>query len=130
MNQSHRNKAFVADYLNAISGHDKTQEVLAQYITDQVLIEHIIFFDGAFPRYEMIADEMISEGNQIIVRARMVGKHEGEFGEIPPSHRVMNFPFVVSYVIENNKIISHWLIADQMLLLEQLGVESPVSSAH
>lgn len=123
MNQSQRNKVFIADYINALSGHDKTPEMLAQYITDQVLIEHIIFFDTAFPRYEKIADEMISEGNQIILRARMVGKHEGVFGDIPPTHREVNFPFVVSYIIENNKIVSHWLIADQMILMDQLGME-------
>ena len=128
MNQAKQNKTFVAEYLHAISGQEKTYDLLARYIADQVLIEHIIFFDTAFPRYEMIADEMISEGNQIIVRARLIGKHEGAFGNFPPSFRDLNLPFVVSYVIENNKIVSHWLVADQMLLLEQMGVETPISS--
>ncbi len=129
MNQAMKNKEFVIEYLNVLSGKDKTPEILAQYTTDQELIGHIIFFDSAFPKYEMIADEMISEGNQIIVRARMIGKHEGVFGDIPPSHRSMDFPFVVSYIIENNKIVSHWLVADQMLLMQQLGVE-PAVAAH
>ena len=128
MNQAKENKEFVLEYLNAISGKVKSKEAMAHYITDQELIEHIIFFDGAFPKYEMIADEMISEGNQIIVRARLIGKHEGVFGDIQPSYRSVDFPFVVSYVIENNKIISHWLVADQMVLLEQLGIEQGVAS--
>jgi predicted ester cyclase len=28
----------------------------------------------------------------------------------------------VSYEIENGKIVHHWLIADQMILMEQLGL--------
>lgn len=130
MNQAKENKAFVLEYLNVLSGHEKTREIMAPYITDQELIEHIIFFDGAFPKYEMVADEMISEGNKIMVRARLIGKHEGVFGDIMPSYRTVNFPFVVTYVIENRKIVSHWLVADQMVLMEQLGVEQAVTSGH
>jgi predicted ester cyclase len=29
---------------------------------------------------------------------------------------------VVGYEIENEKIINHWVIADQVMLMEQLGV--------
>ncbi len=127
MNQAKENKAFVLEYLNVLSGKEKTREMMAQYITDQELIEHIMFFDAAFPKYEMIVDEMISEDNKIMVRARLIGKHEGVFGDIPPSYRSVNFPFVVTYVIENRKIVSHWLIADQMALLVQLGIEQGVA---
>ena len=70
---------------------------------------------------------MISVGNQIIVRARAVGKHEGAFGDIPPTHRNLDFPFVISYTLLNNKIVSHWLVADQMALMEQLGVEQTLA---
>lgn len=127
MNQAKENKAFVLAYLNAISGKEKTPEIMSQYISDEGLIEHIIFFDGAFPCYEMVADEMISEGNKIMVRARLIGKHEGLFGDIMPSYRSVNFPFVVTYMIKNQKIVSHWLIADQMVLMEQLGIEQAVA---
>ena len=128
MTQSMKNKEFVLEYLNALSGKEKTQEILAHYISDQGLIDHILFFDGAFPKYEMITEEMVAEGNQIIVRARLVGKHEGEFAGIMPSYRQVDFPFVVSYIIENNKIVSHWLVADQMVLMQQLGIEQ--AQAH
>ena len=127
MNQVMKNKEFIIEYLNAISGKVKTQEIMARYISDPKLIEHITFFDSAFPKYELIADEMISEGNQIIVRARAVGKHEGAFGDIPPTHRNLDFPFVISYTLLNNKIVSHWLVADQMALMEQLGVEQTLA---
>jgi predicted ester cyclase len=35
---------------------------------------------------------------------------------------MVEFPLVISYEIESGKIVHHWLIADSMALMEQLGV--------
>ena len=128
MNQAMKNKAFILEYFNAMSRNEVTPELLAQYTTDQGLIEHIMFFESVFPRYKVIADEMTAEDNRVVVRCHMIGKHEGAFGDIPPTHRTVNLPCVVSYTIENRKIVSHWLIADQMILLEQLGAGQMVAA--
>ncbi len=122
MDQAKKNKDFIIRYINAISGVIKTRELCDQYIKDNSLTEHILFFDGVFPKYEMFMDEITGEGNRVIVRARLKGKHEGELNGIPPTHKEVLFPFVIGYEIENNKIISHWLLADQIMLMEQLGV--------
>ena len=127
MEQVQQNKEFVIRYLNALSGVTKTRELMEKYISDEELIGHIAFFDTAFPKYEMFADEITAEGNRVVVRARMKGCHEGEFNGIVPTHRKVEFPFVVSYDIENGKIVHHWLIADSMALMEQLGLmKAPV----
>lgn len=122
MNQVKKNKEFVIGYFNAISGVTKTRELCEQFITDQALIGHILFFDGAFPKYEMFIDEITGEDNRIVVRGRFKGKHEGELNGIPPTYKEVFFPFVIGYEIDKNKILSHWLIADQVALMEQLGV--------
>jgi predicted ester cyclase len=96
--------------------------MMEQYMTYEELLGHIAFFDTAFPKYEMFADEITAEGNRVVVRARMKGHHEGEFNGIPPTHRKIEIPFVISYDIENGKIVHHWLIADSMALMEQLGL--------
>jgi predicted ester cyclase len=122
MEQLKQNKEFIIRYLNALSGVTKTRQLMEKYITDEELIGHITFFEMAFPKYEVFMDELTSEGNRVVVRARMKGVHEGEFNGIPPTHRSVELPFVVSYEIENEKIVHHWLIADSMALMEQLGV--------
>ena len=53
MNQAMKNKAFILEYFNAMSRNEITPELLAQYITDQGLIEHIMFFESVFPKYKM-----------------------------------------------------------------------------
>ena len=127
MEQLRKNKEFVVAYFNAISGVAKTRSLISKYVADEGLIEHIEFFDAAFPNYELFVDEMTAEGDRVVVRARMKGKHEGVLNGIPPTHRSIEIAFCIGYEIENGKIIHHWLIADQMGLLEQLGVLNAVS---
>ena len=122
MDQTKKNKEFIINYVNGLSGVVKTRELCEQSIADNALTEHILFFDAVFPRYEMLMDEVTGDGNRVIVRARLKGKHEGELNGIPATHKEVLFPFVIGYEIENNKIVSHWLIADQLMLMEQLGV--------
>ena len=127
MDNLQKNKELVIEYFNAISGVKKTRELLEKYVSDKQLIEHIEFFDTVFPAYELYADEMLAEGNRVVVKARAKGRHEGELNGIPPTYKNVEFPFSIGYEIENNKIISHWLIADQMVLMEQLGVMNTVA---
>ena len=129
MNQAQENKEFILRYYNAVSGNLKTVELLSQFIDDPVLIDCITFFDGAFPRYDMTADEMTSEGNRVVVRATMSGRHEGIYSGIMPTYRKVKFPVIVSYEIVNNKIATHWLVGNQMVIMEQLGVEMVAADA-
>ena len=85
MEQQKQNKEFIIRYLNALSGETKTRELMEQYMTDEELLGHIAFFDAAFPKYEMFADEITAEGNRVVIRARMKGCHEGEFNGIIPT---------------------------------------------
>lgn len=122
MDQAKKNKAFIVRYFNAISGVPKTEDLLVGYITDDKLMNHIQFFESAFPKYEMLIDEMTAEGNRVVVRARVKGRHEGELSGIPATLKEIEVPFVISYEIQDEKIIGHWLLADQMMVMEQLGV--------
>lgn len=123
MEQEQKNKQLIINYINEVaSGAPKTRALLEKYITDKMLIGHIEFFEKAFPGYKLFIDEITAEGNRVVLRARNKAVHLGYLGEIPPTGKEVDFPFVVGYEIENEKIISHWMIADQMTLMQQLGV--------
>lgn len=117
-----QNKQFVLEYFNAISGVKKTEEIMDRYLDDDELKEHIIFFDTIFPNYELLADEITAEGNRVIVLARLRGTHKGEMNGIPPTYKDVDFKFAIGYIIDKGKIVDHWMIADQVALMEQLGV--------
>lgn len=127
MDSLQKNKELVIDYYNAVSGVKKTRKLMEKYLSDNHLIEHIEFFDTVFPAYEIFADEITAEGNRVVVKARIKGRHEGELSGIPPTQKKVEVPFAIGYEIEENKIINHWMIFDQMMLMEQLGVMNTVS---
>lgn len=122
MEKVKQNRAFIVRYYNAISGVVKSKELCKQFTNDQKLIDHIMFFDGAFPKYELFIEEMIAEEDKVLVRGRACGTHEAVFNGIPPTYKKMDLPFVIRYTISNGKITDHWLMADQVILMEQLGV--------
>jgi predicted ester cyclase len=118
------NKAFVQGYLDALSGKDKPAEVQDQYIaeSDKELKEHIMFFEASFPHYELIADDMIAEGDKVSVLARFKGAHNGELLGIAPTGKEVDVPFAITYRLAGGKIVEHWMSFDRMALMEQLGV--------
>jgi len=130
MEQHRKNKEFIINYFNTLRDLGPTKEVLEKYITDEALIGHIETFEIAFPKYEIVADEITAEGNRVVVQARAKGTHLGNLGGIPPTYKTVDFPFVIRYEIENEKIISHWMLADQMSLMEQLGVIPAAAATH
>ena len=131
MEQQRKNKEFIINYFNdfADAPNPIPDELLKKYIADEALIGHIRFFEAAFPDYKIEADEMTAESNRVVVSARMIGTHTGNLGDIPPTYKKVDFPFVIRYEIENEKIVSHWMLADQMKLMEQLGV-IPSAATH
>jgi predicted ester cyclase len=122
MEQNNKNKNFILEYLKALSGVDKTSELLKKYIDDEKLIEHILFFERVFPKYDLLADEITSEDDRVVIYARFKGTHLGELNGIPATFKQVELPLAVGYKIKNNKITAHWIVIDQMMLLEQLGV--------
>jgi len=118
-----KNKEFVLDYFEAISGKKKEAKEIDKYMDDDELKEHILFFDTIFPKYELYADEITAENNRVIVLGRLKGRHEGEMNGIPPTYKNVDFKFSIGYTIDKGIIVDHWMIADQAGLMEQLGVK-------
>ena len=117
-------KAFLRRYLDALSGKDKPAATIDTYIadSDEELKQHIVFNEAAFPRYKLIADDMIAEGDKVAVHARFEGTHQGELMGIPPTGKEVSVPFIITYRIAEGKIVQHWMSFDRMALMEQLGV--------
>ena len=116
------NKEFILRYIDAMNGKVKDAAICDLFMTDQKLKEHILFFDAIFPQYDAEVEEMMAEDDRVMLRVRMRGVHEGPFNGIPPTFKTVEFPFIITYTIRNGKIVDHWLVADQMELLQQLGV--------
>jgi predicted ester cyclase len=116
------NKAFIRRYFEEL-GKDKSPETVDKYIadSDQELKEHIAFFEAAFPGYQLVADDLVAEGDKICVRSTFTGTHEGDLMGLAPTHKTATIPIMLIYRIAGGKIAEHWMVADQMSLMQQLG---------
>lgn len=79
-------------------------------------------FLAAFPDLQMTADEMIAEGDKVVVRGTMSGTHKGEFMGIPPTNKGFKAQFFDIVEIRDGKATAHWGLTDQAAMMEQLGL--------
>jgi len=108
------------EYINATSGSIKTRELLEKYNGDPGLVDNILFKESIFPQYEVCVEEIIAEGDRVVVRAKFKGIHKGEWLDVAPTNKEVTYTFVVGYEIRNNKIAHSWLVADNLAIVEQL----------
>ena len=123
------NKTFISRYFEALSGKDKATAAVNRYVTDEELKHHIALYEAAFPNYELIAENMIAEGDKVVVRSTFRGTHKGDLMGIAPTGKQVTMPLILIYRIADDKIVEHWMQADALGMLQQLGVIPPMGQA-
>ena len=122
-------KALITNYLRALSGNVKTPGIVREYVVDTKLLNHIAEVEAAFPRYELLADDMLQDGDLVVVRGTFRGVHQGPFAGIEPTGKSASAGLIIIYRIEGGKIVDHWLQFDLFALVQQLQINSEVVSA-
>jgi predicted ester cyclase len=119
------NKAFISRYLDAINGKEKPAAVVDQFISeaDALLKQHIAGYEAAFPRYALIAEDMIAEADKVVVRFTFRATYGGGFMNIPATGQQVAMPGIIIYRIADGKIVEHWMQVDSAALMQQLGVQ-------
>jgi predicted ester cyclase len=118
---SESNKKLIRLYLESVSGLEKTVSLIHQYVEDENLVQHILEMEYAFPKYEVTAEDMIEENDKVVLRATMQARHEGEWMGIPATGVKVAVPMMVIYQISGGKIVHHWMNADMLALMQQIG---------
>lgn len=116
------NKQFITRYLaEVLSGQPKTKSLVKRFVADAELEEHIEFFEAAFPGYTLTAEDMVAEGDKVALRATFRGVHRGEFMGVPPTGKQVAIALMLIYRIADGKIVEHWMNADALSLMQQIG---------
>jgi predicted ester cyclase len=119
------NKAIVVEYLEALR-KDKSPATLDAYIAEDDLKHHIAMYEASFPGYWLDAEEIVAEGDRVMVRGLVRGVHKGQLMHLAPTNRVVAVPFFISYRMAEGKIVEHHLLVDMPALMKELGVEPAV----
>jgi steroid delta-isomerase-like uncharacterized protein len=67
-------------------------------------------------------EDVIAEGDKVVVRWTGSGKHEGEFMGIPPTGKSFTIAGIDIHRIQDETMAEHWHVVDQLSLLQQLGI--------
>jgi steroid delta-isomerase-like uncharacterized protein len=76
---------------------------------------------GAFPDFDIKIDDLIQEGNKVVVRSTITGTQRQTFAGLPATGRSMKIQAVDIHEIENGKIVRTWHTEDWMTGLRELG---------
>lgn len=77
--------------------------------------------NAVFPDWSVRVDDLIAEGDKVVVRATGSGTHHGEFMGIPPTGRRVSVTWIAIYRVKDGKLAEHWQNLDELGLLKQLG---------
>ena len=75
--------------------------------------------------YRDTVDDLVAEGDKVVVRWTFRGTHPGEFQGVPPTGKQVTIIGISIFRIVGNKVVEDWTIIDLLGLLQQLGVIPP-----
>ena len=92
-----------------LRGLDEFKQFLSHYLT-------------AFPDARFTVEDEIAEGELVASRATLHGTHQGEFMGIQPTGKQVTSTGIAIDRIVDGKFVEGWLEADNLGMLQQLGV--------
>lgn len=85
------------------------------------LKERVTIIKDAFGQTFKIED-LIAEGDKVVVRWTGSGKQVGEFNGMPATGKEFTIAGIDIHRFKEGRIAEHWQVVDQLSLLQQLGV--------
>jgi steroid delta-isomerase-like uncharacterized protein len=76
----------------------------------------------AFPDLHVTIEDMIGEGDKVVVRFTFRGTHQGDLRSIPPTGKQVEVTGIDIICAANGKVVEEWANIDELGLMQQLGV--------
>lgn len=79
------------------------------------------YFFNAFPDGNGTIEDLIAEGDKLVVRLTFRGTHQGEFFGIPATGKSVSVSQTHIFRFSGEKMAEHWSNSDDLGMLRQLG---------
>jgi len=79
-------------------------------------------FRQAFPNLIIVIEDMVAEGDKVVARCSVRGKHEGDFPGRAATQSHVEFTGITIVRIDNGKIVEAWNNFDFMTMYKQIGL--------
>jgi steroid delta-isomerase-like uncharacterized protein len=129
------NKAIVRRYIGQVLSnqrHDLIDEFMAEsvelhgvgppIIGRTALVEFYTMFFAAFPDWHTTIDDMVAEGDKVVVRITSNGTNLGDYQAISATGKTYTQHAIVIYRLTNGKIVEGRLQTDMLSMMQQLGL--------
>jgi steroid delta-isomerase-like uncharacterized protein len=110
---------------------DTANEILSEEFVDHLpreeergieeLKHYVSIYRNAFPDIEDTVEDILAEGDKVVVRWRSRGTHQGQFMGVAPTGRHVAFTGMRPFRIAGGVIAESWVNIDERGLQEQLG---------
>ena len=94
------------------SGPDGVKELVAAWRT-------------GFPDGQMSIDDLLADGDKVIIRMTWRGTHDGDFYGVPPTGKRVAVTSIGIDRVTNGKIVEGWGEVDMLSMYEQIGAITP-----
>ena len=84
--------------------------------------EHVAGWIASFPDLRFSVEQMLSEGDRVVMQLLMEGTHQGAWLGIPASGKKMQIRMFTVHRVVQGKIVEDWVLVESLGLFQQLGV--------
>ena len=75
------------------------------------------------PDMKLPIEDVIAEGEKVLVRLRVKGTHDGELMGVPATGKAIDIGVLDLFQFRDGVLIEHWALLDNLGLLRQIGVK-------
>ena len=86
-------------------------------------------FYTAFPDLHYAVEDLVAEGDKVVIRYTFRGTHQGAFMGVPATGKVVTFTGIYISRIAGGKFVEDWESFDSLGLLQQLGAIPQMAQA-
>lgn len=128
------NKAIVRRYLEEVFNQGR-HDLVGEFLADDFELHFSGLAPGleavqqwygtmstAFPDGQLTIDDLVAEGDKVVVRTTLNGTQQGEMQGIPATGRSVSSPSITIFRLANGKLAEGWIVADNLGFMQQLGV--------
>ena len=84
----------------------------------------VSMFRAGMPDLGVVIEDVIAEGDKVVMRYRIEGTHEGELFGVPPTGRRVSIESITVERVSGGKIREHWRVTNTLDMMQQLGAIS------
>ncbi len=136
------NKAIVRRYIEQVVNNQQL-DLVDEFLVDAVelhgtgpsiigqamVVEWYTKFAAAFPDWHTTIDDLVAEGDKVVVRMTSNGTHLGDYQAIRATGKPYTQHAIVIYCLTNGKIVEGRLQTDMLSMMQQLGLMPALQAA-